>query len=793
MENREARITGTAAQKASLVERLIFSHRRLLLFLFCILTIILGFQATKLSWEVNFVKMIPTKHPYIKNYLEHREELKGFGDSVRIAVENTQGTIFESKYLSILEKINDEVFFYPGVNRAELKSLWTPQTRWRAVTEEGFDGGPVIPDHYDGSIQSLKQLQANVLRSGEVGSLVANDFKSSIIYIPLYEYSPETGKPLDYNELSKRLENLRSEYETKDIKIHITGFAKVVGELIEGIRQVSTFFLIALLITLIMLYAYSRRCIRSTLIPVLCSIVAVIWQLGLIKSLGYGLDPYSILVPFLIFAIGVSHGVQIINGIHHEMMAGTDKMDASRQAFRKLYRPGFIALITDCIGFATLMVIEIQVIQELAVGASVGVFVLILTNLILLPVLMSYAGVNAASARHIKEEEEKGIAHTTAIFLSKITRQKPALITIFIALIIYGLGTYYSRDLRIGQFGEGAPELRPNSRYNQDVAFMNNNYSQSTNLFVVMVKTPPNECGNYHTLVAMDRLQWQLEKIPAVLSTNSLATAVKTILAGFNEGNLKWMSLTREQKSLSYAVQYTSQINRNQSWSLAPVRVYLDGINAKDLQQVVNLSKNFSEENNTENVQFLLAAGNAGIEAATNIVVTNKQYTMLAWIFGVIAILCFLTFRSLRSVASIILPLALTTVLCRVVMTWIGVGVTVATLPVIALGVGVGVDYGIYIFSYFRAYQKEGLSIPQAYYATLKTTGKAVIFTGLTLAVGVCTWIFSPIKFQADMGILLTFMFLVNMIGAIVLLPAIASVWSRAKGKTNYNADGKTA
>ncbi|MCF8024746.1 MAG: MMPL family transporter [Desulfobacteraceae bacterium] len=793
MGNSEARVAEEGKKNTSLLERMIFSHRLLLLVIFGILTVIFAFQASRLDWKVNFVKMIPTKHPFIQNYLEHKNELKGFGDSVRIAVETTRGTIIDAEYMSTLEEINDEVFFYPGVKRAELKSLWTPQTRWRAVSEEGFAGGPVIPNSYDGSERSLGQLKANILRSGEVGSLVANNFKSSIIRVPLYEYNQKTGEPLDYYQLSQRLENLREKYETADIKIHITGFAKIVGELIEGVRQVSTFFLVALLITLLMLYGYSRRCGRSTIIPVGCSIVAVIWELGLIKTLGYGLDPYSILVPFLIFAIGVSHGVQIINGIHHEVMQGTDKMNAARRAFRKLSKPGFIALITDCLGFATLMIIQIHVIQELAIGASVGVFVLILTNLILLPILMSYAGINPTAAKHIKDEEERGAAHAIAVFVSKITHKKAALTAICLAIAVFGAGYYYSQGLRIGQMGEGAAELRPNSRYNQDVAFMNENYSQSTNIFVVMVNTPPNACDKYHTLVAMDRLQSQLGQLPQVLSTSSLSTAVKKVIAGFNEGNVKWMTLTREQGTLSYAVQWTSQINRNQSWSLAPIRIYLDGMQAHKLEDVVDISRNFAQQNNTEHVQFLLAAGNAGIEAATNMVVSSKQYTMLIWIFSVIAVLCFLTFRSLCSVASIVLPLALTTVLCRVVMTLLGVGVTVATLPVIALGVGVGVDYGIYVFSYFQSYLNDGLAIPRAYYFTLKTTGKAVIFTGLTLAVGVCTWVFSPIKFQADMGILLTFMFIVNMIGAIVLLPAIASLWFRIKGVDNDDDEKQAA
>jgi predicted RND superfamily exporter protein len=204
------------------------------------------------------------------------------------------------------------------------------------------------------------------------------------------------------------------------------------------------------------------------------------------------------------------------------------------------------------------------------------------------------------------------------------------------------------------------------------------------------------------------------------------------------------------------------------------VLVFLDDHKAATLRRVVAATENFAERYNADEVRFELAAGNAGVEAATNMVIGRAQYEMLAWVYGVVAILCLITFRSIRVVACIILPLALTSVLAQALMAWLGIGVKVATLPVIALGVGIGVDYGIYIWSRLDRYLRRGLHLREAYYKTLKTTGTAVAFTGFTLAVGVGTWIFSPIKFQADMGIMLTFMFLWNMLGALILLPALA-------------------
>src|SRR5690606_29142584 len=112
-----------------------------------------------------------------------------------------------------------------GVERQHMKSLWTPNTRWLGVTEEGLEGGPVISGGYDGSAASLVQLRANVARSGEIGQIVARDEGSTVIYVPLLSTMPD-GRLFDYAEFAERVEQMRVEHESAQIKLHITGFAK---------------------------------------------------------------------------------------------------------------------------------------------------------------------------------------------------------------------------------------------------------------------------------------------------------------------------------------------------------------------------------------------------------------------------------------------------------------------------------------------------------------------------------------------------------------------------------------
>jgi hypothetical protein len=760
------------------LERLIFNHRRAVICAIAVATAALSFFAvSRTVMNADFERMIPTHHPYVRNYLENKGELRGLGNTLHVVVEKPDGDIYDARYLESLRQVSEELFLMPGVDRAWVRSLWTPGVRWNEVTEEGFRGGPVMPDSYDGAAASIESLRRNVQRAGIVGSLVARDSRSSDVFVPLLDREPATGKRIDYRAMSHSLEQLRARFEKQGVKVHIIGFAKLAGELLDGMLQVAGWFAIAAGIAIAILYGYTR-CWRSTLLVVSCSLVAVLWQVGLLSSLGFELDPYSVLVPFLVFAIGVSHGTQKMNGILQDVARGTHKLVAARYTFRRLFLPGLSALLANAVGFGVLVSIDIPVIQQLAISASVGVGALIVTNLVLLPVLLSYTGVGeAAAARSLRNEDPDRSLPWPLGWLGRVTEPRHAAVIIGVAAAIAFFGWKTSQGLQIGDLQPGAPELRSSARYNRDNAFVTAHYGLSNDVFAVMVKTGKEGCLDRKTLVEADRLGWALQQTPGVQATNSLSDAVRVITAGSFEGNPKWLTLAREQNVLNYAAQQATTRNPelfNTDCSVMPVLAWLSDHKAETLDRVVRVAEDFATRHSDGERQFLLAAGNSGIDAATNRVVHSASRTMMLWVYAAVAALCLITFRSWRATVVTLIPLAITSVLCEGLMVILGIGVKVATLPVIALGVGVGVDYALYLLSVQLALQRAGRSLEEAHRASLRFTGKVVALVGATLAAGVVTWAFSPIKFQADMGILLTFMFLWNMGGALVLMPALS-------------------
>ena len=764
-------------QSGSRLERLVFNHRRAVMLLCALLTLLLGaLAATRLTLNASFERMLPVSHPYIKNYLEHRDELRGLGNSLRIVVQNPDGDIYDPKYVDTLRRIHDELVLTPGVDRAWVKSLWSPAVRWTEVTEEGFRGGPVMPDNFDGGPKATEELRGNIARSGIVGSLVGNDYRSSMVVVPLLDKDPGTGQRIDYLALSRQIDSIGARYEAQGVQMHVIGFAKLVGELIDGLFRVSLYFAVAAAIAAGIIYAYTR-CVRSTALVLACSLVAVLWQLGLVAAFGFELDPYSILVPFLVFAIGVSHGAQKMNGIMQDIGRGAHRLVAARYTFRRLFLAGLTALLADAVGFAVLMVIDIPVIKDLALTASLGVAVLILTNLILLPVLLSYVGVSpSAAARSLRPHSGRGFDRLWPA-LERFVERRWAAGALAVAALLTAGGFVLSQQLKIGDLDPGAPELRADSRYNRDNAYTTAHYTLSSDPFAVIVKTPKEGCLKYETLVEADRLAWTLQQVPGVQTTVSLANAVRQITAGSYEGSPKWLTIARNQDVLNYGAQQASVNNPdlfNTECSVMPVVAYLADHRAETLDRVVQASAAFADAHSVPERQFLLAAGSAGIDAATNIEVRKAWTQMLLLVYAAVIVLCFITFRSWRAVLVAVVPLVMTSILCEALMVLLGIGVKVATLPVIALGVGIGVDYALYLLSVQLAQQRAGMSLREAYRSALQFTGKVVVLVGVTLAAGVITWAFSPIKFQADMGILLAFMFVWNMVGAVVLIPALS-------------------
>lgn len=760
------------------VSYFIFHWRKSLLWLFVVITVVLGWSATRLQVSAGFSKMIPLHHEYMQTFLEYQSDFGG-ANKILVSLKNTQGNIYDKAFMEALRKVTDEVFYIKGVDRSSVTSLFSPNVRYNEVVEDGFRGGNVIAADFAGRPDQLEQVQANVLKSDWVGRIVSNDMTAAMVVATLHEHDAETGRRLDLRDIAHKLEDIRTKFEKDGIQVNIIGFAKSIGDIADGAVGVLVFFAAAFLITAVLLYWYSGS-LMLTSYALICAVVPVVWLLGLLPFFGLALDPMSILVPFLIFSIAVSHAVQMTNAWKLETLAGKDSIAASRLSFEKLFIPGAVALLANALGFAVIAFVDIEMVQELTITATLGVTVMIITNKMLLPILLSYRKFSPEAAKKLHGRETLGWGLWESIGV--LAERPVGSVAILVGLVVLGGSLYFAQGLKIGDLGVGVPELPANSRYNQDVVAITKNYSIGVDVLQVIAeaKGQDSPCVERPVMEKLEEFELQMNQTDGVAAVRGMAGFVKTVTQLYAETNVRWNMLPEEKAQIAQGVGAATRLGNefmNSSCTAMPVSLFTSDHQATTINQVVDRVKEFKAANDTDQLKFRLASGNVGVMAATNEVVAQADRWVNFALFASVSALCLVMFRSLRVTLCIILPLALVTVLCNAVMAVLGIGVKVNTLPVVALGVGVGVDYGIYLFeSIVHARHVEpGMTLRQAYVEALKQRGTASVFTAVTMTISVATWTFSALKFQADMGILLGLMFLVNMFGAILLLPALAA------------------
>jgi hypothetical protein len=758
------------------IARWLIAKRKPLALVFVLITLGLGASALRVQLDPGFNKLIPLTHPYMEAFLKHSATFAG-ANRILVNVQwKGEGDIYDAEFMKAIRGVTDEVFFTPGVNRGQVFSIFTPNVKYIEVTEEGFAGEVVIPSRFEADAEGLAKVRANVARSGEIGRLVANDLKSALVRADLLEVDPSTGKKLDYAEVSKKLEEIRAKFSSDKIDIQIIGFAKVIGDVMDGLFSVIAFFGIAFGVTALLLWLYTRS-IKLTALALVVALLPVVWLLGILPLIGYGIDPMSILVPFLIFSIGVSHAVQMTNAWKLDVLAGHAPEHASQIAFRNLAIPGTVALLTNALGFMVIMLIDIPIVHELGVTACLGVLLMIATNKMILPIILSHLRLEPAALGRQASDASGRSPLWWAI--SAFATPKVALATFGVWLALLAVGTVESRHLLTGDIGSGVPELRAESRYNQDNDRIVSSYSIGMDVLSVYAETQGMEeaCLHWPVMNAVERFDLHMRGVDGVQSVLTVATLAKVAAGGNNEGNPRWAALQRTEAALRTGSKAANpELGLNiEGCGVIHLMVFLKDHQGATLEHVVGEVQKFIDAEKTPNVTFRLAGGNAGVAAATNKAVEKAEVEMLGAIFGAIVLLCWLTFRTWKAVVCIMVPLTIVSILCNALMAWLGIGLKVPTLPVIALGVGVGVDYGIYLFERMQhEIDDKGSGLRHAFYEAMRQRGTAAVFTAITMSIGVGSWAFAALKFQADMGVLLAFMFLVNVFGAISLLPALA-------------------
>ncbi|MGH8518085.1 MAG: efflux RND transporter permease subunit, partial [Panacagrimonas sp.] len=485
---------------------LVFGNRKLTLIVIALMTVFMAWHAAHLKLDAGFEKTLPIGHPYIEIFHKYQKDFGGANTVLfALTLNKGRGDIYQPQFLATLRDLTQAVIFTPGVDRAHVSSLFTPDVRYLETVEGGFRGGNVIPAEYAPTPEMMERIRGQVAKAKAVGRFVTNDQTGAMVFSELLERNPVTNEKIDYFETADLIEEIRQHFispkmyeykitvdqapfkagqvvhrgykdkrgfmfrfdqikaETRNeegevsyhlvegknlevaevpnpdynpnIDIKIVGFAKVVGDIGDAVVGVVSFFALTIFLVWVILWWYCSSP-WIAMMPLSCGILAVVWELGILQMAGYGLDPFAILVPFLVLAISVSHGIQITSFWLLEIaQRGSNSFDASRNTYKRLVIPGITALLTNVIGFATILLIPVGIIREMAVNAMFGLLAVIVCKKILLPCLLTFAKLNNPEKFRAKQLARDRMLEPLWQLIARFTTSRPFAAAILIAAV----------------------------------------------------------------------------------------------------------------------------------------------------------------------------------------------------------------------------------------------------------------------------------------------------------------------------------------------------------------------
>ncbi|WP_026244455.1 efflux RND transporter permease subunit [Dasania marina] len=755
-------------------EMVVFNHPKIILGAILLITVFFAWQIPSVKMYSDFSDLLPQEHSYIELHNEIKESFGG-ANVIIVGVEVEHGTVFTNSALQKIHRITMAVDSLPGVNHNLVTSVTHRNSRKVRMTPEGNVDSKSYYDPQGGvmSTDTLLQLEADVIADSRIyGPLVSPDKKMALVKAQLNE-----GQ-LDYISTFNEIQKMRTSEQVSGIKIHVTGQPMLVGWAYQYLDQIIEIFLFTALIMVSLLIYYFRKA-YGVLVPLAAVIVSSIWGVGIIALFGYNLDPLGLVIPFLISARAMSHGIQIVERYYLELNNHSDHHRAARSTFENLFRPGSLGVVSDAVGLLLIAIGSIPLNTKLAHYASLWALCMIVTVLLAVPLLLSL--LPKPNNVTIKPNIFRNVGFFCAELISSKTAAKRAL---YIALSFLLIGGYFASTVVIGESESGSPILYQNHDYNLSSKSINDSFPGSEELYIVAETEKKGGIKNPKVLAALSDLEKHMMLDPEVGGAKGIPDLIKQVNRLLHNDDPRWMQIPNDPVyvgGLMFTYMMSSPIPGalnefvDTDERLANLVFYYKDHQGETIRRAIYTAKQWINNNvdRVAGLKFRLAGGTIGVTAAMNEAAYETNLWVLPLVFILIFVLVMFFYQSLAAGSMMFMAMLFATTLTYAYMGASGMGININTVPIIAVGVGVGIDYSIYMMDRIRAEMVDLKEINQAVKRAISTTGLAISFTAITLIAGIVMWVvLSDLRFQADAALLLTVMVLLNAAAAMLLVPS---------------------
>lgn len=766
---------------AGMVKRIaasVIQNRAIILMAAAVITVIAGyFGVSGLTLRVSLTEMLPSKHENVKLHKSFSDKFGGV-NTVLVMVENKKGTVYDREFLEKYKAISDAFYFHNANRQALFEAVNLRKTRAVFGAQGQIVVNPIMWPNLPNTQAEMEKFRL-LIRGQFNGYLISLDEKSLMI-IAEFEDDLDTADFVDFTE------KIRTQHEGDTIKLSIVGRPILLGTVKKELPNMLTIFAASVLVVALVLYIFFNTWL-GVVVPMIVAFAVTVLGFGIIGFVGYNMDPLLLLLPFFVFATVLSHSVQFVSRVFDELGDGNDMKDSVRLGLERLLFPSTAAVITDAAGFTVLALVAIPSIQSLAIICTIWLLTLT-PGIIVAAAFMSFLKTPK------KYKTTLPFQPLLARFFGGKTSQIVFLPTFFLLLIG---GFCISQNLKIGD-AVGSPILWPEARYNKDVSAINSNYDRIGTDVLQAYFSGDEEImlrpDVYHQSEAFDRYIY--ERVLPATPASSLTPIIKNINMALWEGDPSYQFLPDTSSEVGFNIYMFRSGGEpgdfaaytNPEWNIGKMSIFTSEHSAETVNDLMKYGKQFIDSysfNESEPViQF--SGGQIGLVKATNDEVELNETRLLHAIIILILFNLLWLYRSLKLAIIIIFVLVTSHYITMSVMTFLNIGMNLNTLPLAALGLGRGVDYSIYMADRIREEMAHGLDFAKASDRAFNTSGVAVIVTAMTMILPLLPWyLISPIRFQAEMGLLLAIILGFNMLGAITIVPGAIKILK--PGGFNFN------
>jgi uncharacterized protein len=753
------------------IVRNILRNRVAILIIIALLTIFMGYEATRVKLSYEMARTLPSTDSTLILYESFKKQFGEDGSVLFIGIQDRN--IFQ------LDEFNDWFDLSAQIRKIRgVEEVVSISRLYKLVKNDSTKKFDFIP----------------ICREKPATQADLDTLKKVILSLPFYQgliINPQTmttimAVTLDKNELNtknrvKLVAEIKDAADNFGVKhktdLHYSGLPfirTIISKKVE--HELKLFVVLALVVAALFLYIFFRS-FKAVLFPVIIVIISVVWALGTIVLFGYKITILTGIIPPLLIVIGVENCIFLLNKYHYEFYHHQNKIRSLSRVIRRIGSANFLTNAATATGFAAFLITNNKLLVEFGAIASLNILIVYILSLSLVPIFYSYLPPpELKDIKHIEASLAKSIIDKAVIWVSG--RRNIIYIITLILILVAAFGV--TRLTTRGSIVDDIPQRDP---LYVDLLFFEKNF-KGIMPFEISIDTKKKKgVLTISNLRKIDRLQDTLQTYPELSKPLSIVEVIKSAKQAFYGGDMKYYEMP-DANELTFMASYIPQMKTGKrtliknfidsTYRVTRISVQMANVGTHDIQRIQNsLKPKIDSIFNPAKFNVIITGTSVVFLKGTNFLIKNL-WESLAVAIIVIAILMAFLFTSWRMILISMIPNLIPQLMTAALMGYAGIPIKPSTILIFSIALGISVDNSIQFLSRYRLQLKfTHRNIPESVISALKETGYSMIYSSTVLFFGFGIFVLSTFGGTQALGFLISFTLLVAGLLNLFILPSL--------------------